>query len=139
MNEYDQAIQMIKEKGIRPSFIRVRVLNRLISARVHPSVDDIYEALEVEIPTLSKTTVYNTLKLFTEKGLAQSLNIEGNELRYEAVRGFHGHFKCQECSRIFDLNIANIDFYDDMKDFVIKDEQVLVTGICPDCQMNSEI
>lgn len=133
MSNYDDAIKMLKNEGIRPSYIRVRVLSYLVNARVHPTVDEIYEVLAKEILTLSKTTVYNTLKLFTERGMAQALNIEGNELRYEAARGFHGHFKCQSCDQIYDLNVARIDFEDDMKDYIISDEQVLVTGVCPKC------
>ncbi len=133
MKNYDDAIKMLKQKGIRPSFIRVRILSLLMNARIHPTVDEIYEVLSKEILTLSKTTVYNTLKLFTEYELAQALNIEGNELRYEAARGFHGHFKCQSCDSIYDLNVANIDFIDDMDGFIIADEQVLVTGVCPKC------
>ena len=133
MSNYDNAIQMLKEKGIRPSYIRVRILSYLMNARVHPTVDEIYEVLAKEILTLSKTTVYNTLKLFTEKEMSQALNIEGNELRYEAERGFHGHFKCQSCGGIYDLNISGIEFIDDMDGYVIADEQVLVTGFCPSC------
>jgi Fur family peroxide stress response transcriptional regulator len=133
MKKYDDAIQMLKQKGIRPSFIRVRILSFLMNARIHPTVDEIYEVLSKEILTLSKTTVYNTLKLFSENELAQALNIEGNELRYEAARGFHGHFKCQSCDHIYDLNVAALDFEDDMDGFIIADEQVLVTGVCPKC------
>lgn len=133
MKKYDDAIQMLKHKGIRPSFIRVRILSFLMNARIHPTVDEIYEVLSKEILTLSKTTVYNTLKLFSENELAQALNIEGNELRYEADRGFHGHFKCQSCDHIYDLNVAALDFEDDMDGFIIADEQVLVTGVCPKC------
>ena len=133
MKKYDDAIQMLKQKGIRPSFIRVRILSFLMNARIHPTVDEIYEVLSKEILTLSKTTVYNTLKLFSENELAQALNIEGNELRYEAARGFHAHFKCQSCDHIYDLNVAALDFEDDMDGFIIADEQVLVTGVCPKC------
>lgn len=133
MSNYDNAIQMLKQKGIRPSYIRVRILSYLMNARVHPTVDEIYEVLAKEILTLSKTTVYNTLKLFTEKEMAQALNIEGNELRYEAARGFHGHFKCQDCESIYDINISGIDFMDDMGGYIITNEQVLVTGLCPNC------
>ncbi|HMM69990.1 MAG TPA: transcriptional repressor, partial [Gudongella oleilytica] len=70
MKNYDDAIKMLKQKGIRPSFIRVRILSLLMNARIHPTVDEIYEVLSKEILTLSKTTVYNTLKLFTEYELA---------------------------------------------------------------------
>jgi Fur family peroxide stress response transcriptional regulator len=133
MKKFDAELKTLKSKGIRPSYIRVRVLNYLLEERIHPTVDEIYERLGKEILTLSKTTVYNTLKLLVEKGLAKAINIEGNELRYEAERGFHGHFKCQECDSIYDIAVSEIAFMDDVEGYLINDEQVLITGLCPQC------
>lgn len=133
MNKYQGAIEELKKEGIRPSFIRVRILDYLMGSRIHPTVDEIYENLGKEIATLSKTTVYNTLKILHEKSLVQRLNIEANEMRYEAVRGFHGHFKCDTCKNIYDVKVSELEFIDDVEDFVIKDEQILITGLCPKC------
>jgi Fur family peroxide stress response transcriptional regulator len=44
-----------------------------------------------EIPTLSKTTLYNTLNLFTERGIINMLNLEENESRYDADISLHAH------------------------------------------------
>ena len=43
----------------------------------HPTVDEIYQALVDHIPTLSKTTVYNTLRLLMEHGVVRMLTIDG--------------------------------------------------------------
>lgn len=133
MKKFDAELKILKSKGIRPSYIRVRILNYLMEARIHPTVDEIYEKLSKEILTLSKTTVYNTLKLLVEKDLAKAINIEGNELRYEAERGFHGHFKCESCNSIFDIAVSEVAFMDDIEGYIINDEQVLITGLCPSC------
>lgn len=42
----------------------------LLKNHTHPTVDEVYVALCKVIPTLSKTTVYNTLRLFSEHGAA---------------------------------------------------------------------
>ena len=133
MKKYQEAMEELKKEGIRPSYIRVRILDYLMESRIHPTVDEIYENLGKEIATLSKTTVYNSLKILQEKSLIHGLNIEGNEMRYEAVRGFHGHFKCDSCKSIYDIKISELDFIDDIEGFVIKDEQILITGLCPKC------
>lgn len=57
----------LKEHGIKPSYQRMKVFQYLVDNHNHPTVDMIYKALCPEIPTLSKTTVYNTLNLFVEK------------------------------------------------------------------------
>ncbi len=63
-----------------------------------------YKSLLKEIPTLSKTSVYNTMDLFLEKNLVQSITIENNEVRYDADISDHGHFKCTKCSGVYDFN-----------------------------------
>ena len=58
--------EKLMEKGIRPSLTRVMIYDYLLSHRTHPTVDEIYKELSPKAPTLSKTTVYNTVKLFEE-------------------------------------------------------------------------
>ena len=60
------AINTLVKYGIHPSVQRIAIMDYLIKHRTHPTVDEVYTALSDEIPTLSKTTVYNTLKLFAE-------------------------------------------------------------------------
>ena len=62
-------IEKLSEKNIRPSLQRMAVYGFLVENPIHPTVDTIYQALHPEIPTLSKTTVYNTLKQLVDCGL----------------------------------------------------------------------
>ena len=56
------------KKDIRPSYHRIKVLEYLFDHEDHPTADEIYAVLHSQIPTLSKTTVYNTLNSFVEAG-----------------------------------------------------------------------
>jgi Fe2+ or Zn2+ uptake regulation protein len=122
----------LKEKGLRPSVQRIKVLKFLLENKIHPTVDEIYENLKGEIPTLSKTTVYNTLKLFLEKGLIKLVTIELNETRYDADLSLHGHFKCEVCGKIYDFEIKKIEI-EKLDNFVIKNKNLELTGICKSC------
>ena len=62
------------EYNIKPSMQRIAIMEYLMEHRTHPSADEIYTALSPSMPTLSKTTVYNTLKLFAEQGAALILH-----------------------------------------------------------------
>ena len=62
----------LKNHDIKPSYQRMKIFQYLLDNHVHPTVDTIYKALCPEIPTLSKTTVYNTLNLFVEKKVGSS-------------------------------------------------------------------
>lgn len=125
----------LKEHGIKPSYQRMRVFRYLMEEQQHPTVDKIYKALCPEIPTLSKTTVYNTLNLFVEKKIVNVIIIEENETRYEIAAHTHGHFKCTECGGIFDVEI-NLDKNDckELEGCEIEEKHFYFRGLCKDCQ-----
>ena len=80
MKPYDRLL----EHNIKPSMQRIAIMEYLMEHPIHPSADDIYTALSPSMPTLSKTTVYNTLKLFSEQGAALMLTIDEKNTNFEA-------------------------------------------------------
>jgi len=125
----------MKEKGIRSSYQRLRILEYLNSVESHPTVDEIYHALMADIPSLSKATIYNTLHTFVDAGLVRTLSIEDAELRYDYEIENHGHFQCQRCGSInnFKINIDEVSI-NGLQDFEIKEKNVYFKGLCPACQ-----
>ena len=61
MSNKQETYDYLLKHGIKPSIQRLAVMGYLLEHRTHPAVDEIYNALKAEVPTLSKTTVYNTL------------------------------------------------------------------------------
>ena len=136
-NDYTKAIE---ERGIRPSMQRTLIYEYICTHQIHPTVDNVYTALSPSYPSLSRTTVYNTLKLFAEKKLVQVLKIEDDELRYDSVTKPHIHFKCVKCNRIFDafdddkIPLFNKDCAGMLPfGFRIQSIQTNLWGICSDC------
>jgi Fur family ferric uptake transcriptional regulator/Fur family peroxide stress response transcriptional regulator len=126
----------LREKGVKPSYQRKRIFEYMMHHHNHPSVNDIYEALIHEIPTLSKATVYNTMNLFLEHKLIEVLPIDSNEARYDVYNPKeHGHFKCDVCGKIFDVNIkVNVDeLSDDLHGFKVDQEIYNFRGTCKEC------
>ncbi|MDD4316413.1 MAG: transcriptional repressor [Clostridia bacterium] len=131
--------QNLKAKNINLSFQRLKVLEYLVNNRCHPSVEQIFSDLLKELPTLSKTTVYNTLRILTETGLVRSMTIDDNETRYDINTKNHGHFKCNSCHTIYDFYVDIDNFCsDDLKNFKIENKNVYFMGICPRCLTNKE-
>ena len=126
----------LRDKGVKPSYQRKRIFEHMMDCRNHPSVNDIYEALIQEIPTLSKATVYNTMNLFLEHKLIEVLPIDSNEARFDVFNPEeHGHFKCNECGKIYDIDIKiNVDeLSDDLKGFQVDRKIYNFRGVCKDC------
>ena len=65
MNPSD-SLDCLTLHGIKPYYNRMAVLEYLMAHPTHPTVDEIYEGLRGSMPTLSKTTVYNALRLMVE-------------------------------------------------------------------------
>jgi len=129
----------LKKNKIRLSYQRLKVLDYLSKNNSHPTVDQIYNDLRKEVPTLSKTTVYNSLTALCEARLVRVITIEDNETRYELIIKSHGHFKCILCGAINDFNI-NIDSFatEDLNNFKITDKDVYFKGVCPRCIPNKK-
>lgn len=122
------------EHNIKPSYSRIRIYGYLVENKNHPTVDQIYSELVKAIPTLSKTTVYNTLDLLMEAGLARVLTIEENETRYDSDTSDHGHFKCLSCGAVTDFGVeADGIAAGELKDYRVYFKNVYYKGICPKC------
>jgi Fur family peroxide stress response transcriptional regulator len=134
---FEDIKQELKKKNINLSHQRLKVLEYLTQNRSHPTVDQIFTDLQKEMPTLSKTTVYNTLRMLVEEGFVRVLTIEDNETRYDIQVDGHGHFKCESCGEIYDFSLDMDSLKSgDLESFNIKDKDVYFKGICPKCRSN---
>ena len=126
--------QKLNDAGIRPSVQRVAIYAYLCQHPVHPDIETIYADLAPDYATLSKTTVYNTLKLFEEKKLVQSIKIEDDKLRFDADISEHKHFKCLKCCKIIDIFDNKKNTPELPEGFTQSKVQTYSWGLCPDCQ-----
>ncbi len=108
MDLRQQAKERLESHGIRPSVQRLQIMEYLLCHNTHPSVEEVFVGLLKEIPTLSRTTVYNTLRLFSEQGAAQMITIDEHRVCYDGHIHNHGHFYCRQCGCIIDMEIPAI-------------------------------
>lgn len=136
-SSFEEIKKKLKLKNINLSYQRLKVLEYLSRNQCHPTVDQIFTSLQNEIPTLSKTTVYNALRILVEAGFVRIITIEDNETRYDIEIENHGHFKCEACGTIYNFDIEiNSLVSRDLIDFKINDKNVYFKGICPGCLLN---
>src|SRR5699024_8134383 len=77
------AIDTLKDSGVRITPQRHAVLEYLLNSMVHPTADEIYKALEDKFPNMSVATVYNNLRVLREIGLVRELTYGDSSSRFD--------------------------------------------------------
>lgn len=130
--------QYLRHYSIKPSMQRSAVMNFLLHNRIHPTIDEIYLALSPTMPTLSKTTVYNALDLFVERGAVRALVIDDKNVRYDVNISAHAHFMCRSCGGIQDIFGLKTSMYlmPESNKFKIEAIDICYFGNCINCSDN---
>ena len=127
-------VKILKDNYIKITSQRLLVLKYLDENCTHPTADQIYTDLKTNNPSLSKTTVYNSLETLANHGIIQVITISGSELRYDLEHGMHHHFYCKKCGKIIDIEIScpNVE---KMSEYGHKVEEIhgYIKGICKEC------
>ncbi len=131
------AYDRLVDCGIRPSMQRLAIMDYLLTHHTHPTVEEVYQGICKEIRTLSRTTVYNTLRLFSEHNAALMITIDEHRVCYDGDVRPHVHFYCRNCGRVYDFygedaptlaSAKNIDGH------TIDEMQLYYKGICKECK-----
>lgn len=136
MNNYIQVHRYLQKFDIKPSVQRTAVMDYLMKNKTHPTIEEIYTSLSPMMPTLSKTTIYNTLNLFVQKGAVLQLALDEKNARYDADIRNHAHFKCNNCAKVYDFMDLSQSLYNkpEVQGFEIKTIEISYSGICPSCK-----
>jgi Fe2+ or Zn2+ uptake regulation protein len=131
------ATEQLIEHNIRPSVQRVAIMQYLLDHRTHPTADDIYTELVKTMPTLSRTTVYNTLQLLVANQAVLGLTIDQHNMHFDGYTHPHAHFLCRSCGKIFDVEVNNHlrEHLFTSDKFAIEKVELNYMGLCPDCRI----
>ncbi|MCX6663785.1 MAG: Fur family transcriptional regulator [Euryarchaeota archaeon] len=132
---YEKYVKTLKDHSIKITSQRLEILKYLNEHHTHPNVEEIYSELKKKHPSLSRTTVYNSLEILKKNKIVQSLTISGSELRYDIEESLHHHFLCKKCGAILDISITcpNMDRTLD-GGHRVEEVQGYFKGICKNCQ-----
>lgn len=129
-----EAYNRLVRNGVKPSVQRMAIMQYLLDHRTHPTVEDVYKGLYQKIPTLSRTTVYNTLRLLSENNAAQMITIDEHRVCYDGETKPHVHFYCKKCKSIMDLESQDMaEFKAETCGHQVDSVQVYYKGVCSEC------
>ena len=125
-----ETLQALTEHGIQPSAQRVAVADYVLYTTDHPSADQVWAEVKRSFPMLSRATVYNTLNLFTEKGLLRELVLAEGKVVFDPKLDPHHHFLDEETGEIVDVPWSALDVrrVHNLNGFDVREYQVVMRG-----------
>lgn len=134
----EDAIKFLKEQNIRITPQRQAIIEYLIDTDNHPTVDEIYKAIEKRYGHMSLATVYNNLNVLVSAGLVEEMKFNGVTSRYDYNHHQHFHIICVECGAIEDVNYSDVMPIQEaaklQTNYEVFHLKIELHGLCPKCQ-----
>ncbi|ACV59525.1 Fur family transcriptional regulator [Alicyclobacillus acidocaldarius] len=137
MQAQKDAVQLLKNAGLRVTPQREAILQFLLDYDGHATVDDIYTSLQDRFPSMSVSTVYNTVKQLSQVGLVKEIGVGEGASRFDINVEPHHHLVCTRCGALFDFYLEEpiqLSVPPEARGFEVEDYHVEVRGICPKCK-----
>lgn len=96
-------LKKLKQHDVMPTSQRIEVASILLARPQHLSADQIIDKLKRRDSRVSKATVYNTLKLFSEQGIVKELSVDSSRKFYDSTTHAHHHFYHVESGELSDI------------------------------------
>jgi Fur family transcriptional regulator, ferric uptake regulator len=138
--EQEVLLKHLQTKGLKRTAQRDLILDIFLRTEEHLSSEDLYRLVQKEDPSIGQTTVYRTLKLLSEAGLAREVRFGDNRTHYEHnyKHQHHDHMICSECGRIIEFFSAELEGIQDAMAakhrFQITQHLLRIIGICAECR-----
>ncbi|MCH2110057.1 MAG: transcriptional repressor [Polyangiaceae bacterium] len=95
----------MNEKGLRTTEQRRLIVNTFFDSEAHCTIDDLLEKVRAIDPRVGYATVYRTMKMLSEGGIANELHFGDGAARYEIAddTSHHDHLICETCGIIIEF------------------------------------
>jgi Fur family ferric uptake transcriptional regulator len=141
--EQEVFLKHIQKAGLKRTAQRDLILNVFLRTEKHLSSEDLYRLVQAEDSSVGQTTVYRTLKLLTDAGLAREVRFGDGRTHYEHnyKHQHHDHMICMECGDVIEFYSAELEAIQDAMAakhrFEIKQHLLRILGVCANCRRQS--
>lgn len=140
--EFDNIIELLKEKGFKLTPQRRCVLNTILNSDgKHLSAEEIYDLVKESCPEIGLATVYRTMQVLDELGLVYKHNFDDGRIRYEITQNEdhqHHHLVCKKCGKVIEVEEDLLEQLETQVEnkysFSITDHNVKFFGYCSYCK-----
>lgn len=135
-----QLKEYVRSQGLKWTRQRELIASLFLKRRTHLSAEKLYDGVRKKNPKIGYSTVYRTLKLIVDSGLASERRFGAGETLFEPVAEDedHDHLICMKCGRIIEFENAKIEGLQKevarSKDFEIREHRLVLYGYCSKCR-----
>lgn len=135
--------EYIEGKKLRLTRQRELILEGFLAVEEHISAEELYRIVSEKDPSIGLATVYRTMNLLVDCGLAHELNFGDGQARYEHVfdHQHHDHLICNNCGKIVEFSSPMIEKLQEKisreKGFAVLNHKLELYGLCRDCKKES--
>lgn len=136
---HERFARLLKERGLKHTSQRERILRRFLEIGGHVSAEELYTDLRQAMPGIGFSTVYRTLNLLAECGIARRVHFGDGRARFDANTGVHhDHLVCERCGRTVEFSIPEVERLQEAvaasHGFEVRHHRLEIYGLCPDCR-----
>lgn len=133
-------LKFMADRGLKSTRQRSLIVETFFANDGHLSVEELWGKVRDADARVSVATVYRTMKLLSESGLAHARNFGDGQTRYEAAVGrhHHDHLICTNCGTIVEFENDRIEAMQDAvarrHGFRVVSHKMELYGLCKNCQ-----
>jgi len=136
----ETGVEILKRNHLSVTGIRKDILRLLQQKNTGRSHRDFEKGLSTDV---DRTTIYRTLQTFSEKGIIHTIPTTDDTIQYALCKEScsedhhidnHAHFSCEKCGKTYCLDSVIIPTVKAPKGFIVKQKDLVMTGICKSCE-----
>jgi len=137
----ERLLKFQAKRGLKFSKKRAAIIEHFIKADRHYTVEQLYNEIKEIVPNISYSTIYRTLKLLVDCGMARTHHFGDTDARFELVHKeqHHDHLVCEKCGRIIEFIHDGIEKFQNAvakeHNFLVKSHELQIFGVCKRCQL----
>ena len=136
--EREALTRYLEDHHLKHTKQREAILEAFLETTGHVTGEDLYQRIRGKHPNIGFTTVYRTMKLLCEAGLANERHFDGGVTRYEIQHEHHDHLVCTKCGKIIEFECSMIESAQDeiaqRYGFRLLRHRHELYGHCPECR-----
>ncbi|MDR2826322.1 MAG: transcriptional repressor [Deltaproteobacteria bacterium] len=136
----DALTAYLAKKSMKLTKQRHLIVKEFFQVDEHMSAEDLYQRVRIIDPSIGQATVYRTLNLLREAGLARELRFSNDITIFEPLADatHHDHLVCEACGKtiaVLDEIIEQLqDRLAEKHGFTLTSHRMYLYGICPECR-----